>query len=91
MAITNQDKPPATSDTKLTIGSTYNLLIGGIYNLLIGIGGGGFTNTSKVSVGETWDTITTSWNTETRTWLAVSQLISNNSKPTTSITNQNKP
>ena len=92
MAITNQDKPPATSDAKLNIGSAFNLLVGGIYDLVVGAAGGaGMTNTSKVSVGETWDTITSSWTTETRTWLAVSQLISNNSKPTTSITNQNKP
>lgn len=35
------------------------------------------SNVSKVSIGETWTTITTTWATEIRTWLAVSQLITN--------------
>jgi hypothetical protein len=48
-------------------------------------------NNMKVSIGETWATITTTWATETRTWLAVSQLFTNTTKPTTSITNTNKP
>lgn len=38
-------------------------------------------NSSKVSIGETWATITTTWASETRTWAAASQLISNSSKP----------
>ena len=89
----NQDKPGAsTPETNLNVGSGYTLLIGGVYKLIIGaLGLGGMTNGSKVSVGETWDTITTSWTTETRTWLAISQLIGNTSKPSTSIVNQAKP
>ena len=48
-------------------------------------------NSDKVSIGETWATIPTTWATETRTWLAVSQLFTNPSKPSTSITNVTKP
>ena len=39
-----------------------------------------FSNSSKVSIGETWATITTTWAAETRTWLAVSQLFTNTSR-----------
>lgn len=49
------------------------------------------SNADKVSIGETWATITTIWAAETRTWLAVSQLLTNPSKPSTSISNQAKP
>jgi len=78
MAIINQDKPPASENAKLNIGSSFQLLVGGIYELIVGAAGGaGITNTDKISIGETWDTVTTSWNTETRTWLAVSQLFTN--------------
>lgn len=41
-------------------------------------------NSSKISIGETWGSILTTWASETRTWLAVSQLISNVSKVTQS-------
>lgn len=34
-------------------------------------------NSAKVSIGETWDSIITTWATETRTWEAVSKLITN--------------
>lgn len=77
MAIQNIDKPPATTPPHLNIGSGFNLLVGGAYKLLIGLSGGGFTNTDKTSVGETWGTIETTWGSETRTWLAVSQLFTN--------------
>lgn len=89
----NESKPTAQNpQTELNVGDGYNLLIGGVYKLVIGsLGLGGLTNFSKVSVGETWDTVTTSWATETRTWLQISQLIGNTSKPSTSITNQAKP
>ena len=75
----NQDKPAVgTPQTELNIGSGYNLLVGCVYKLVIGaLGLGGMTNTSKVSVGETWGTIESTWAAETRTWLAVSQLFSN--------------
>jgi hypothetical protein len=39
-----------------------------------------FSNSSKVSIGETWATVTTTWAAETRTWLAVSQLFTNTAK-----------
>lgn len=50
-----------------------------------------FINSDKVSIGETWDTIDTTWDTETRTWDAVSQLIGNSSRTSSSITNSSKP
>lgn len=89
----NESKPAvATPETYLNVGDGYKLTIGGVYSLIVGaLGLGGMTNASKVSIGETWDSITTSWDTETRTWLAVSQLITNNSKASSSITNFNKP
>jgi hypothetical protein len=48
-------------------------------------------NSSKVSVGETWGSIASTWTTETRTWLEVSQLIDNSSRQTSTLTNQAKP
>jgi hypothetical protein len=49
------------------------------------------SNTSKVSFGETWTTITTTWGSETRSWLDTSSLIDNITKISSSITNTNKP
>lgn len=49
------------------------------------------SNTSKVSIGETWGTVTTIWANETRTWLAISQLITNGTRQSSSITNVAKP
>ena len=49
------------------------------------------TNTSKVSFAELWSTITTTWVSESRSWLDTGSLIDNSSKPTTSITNIAKP
>ena len=92
--ITNQDKPASgVPQTELNIGSGYNLLVGGVYKLIIGAlnATGGLTNTSKVSVGETWGTASATWGAETRTWLAASQLFTNPSKPTTTLTNESKP
>lgn len=48
-------------------------------------------NASKVSIGETWATVVTTWASETRTWLAISQLIANSAKQSSSITNAAKP
>lgn len=48
-------------------------------------------NQSKVSVGETWGSIMTSWATETRTWQEVSQLLTNIAKTVSSMINQAKP
>jgi len=41
------------------------------------------TNTTKVSFGELWSTITTTWASETRTWLDTISLMDNVSKGTT--------
>ena len=38
------------------------------------------TNTTKVSFAELWSTITTTWASETRTWLDCSSLIDNTSR-----------
>ena len=75
----NQDKPSVgIPQTELNIGDGFNLLVGGIYKLIIGaLGTGGMTNSSKVSQGETWGSIATTWVAETRSWIAVSQLITN--------------
>lgn len=35
------------------------------------------TNNAKVSIGETYATITSSWSSETRTWLKASSLVTN--------------
>lgn len=48
-------------------------------------------NITRVSFAELWSTITTTWASETRTWLDMSSLIDNISKPTTSFTNIAKP
>lgn len=50
-----------------------------------------FTNISRVASAELWSTITSTWATETRTWLGTISLITDGSKPTTSITNIAKP
>lgn len=48
-------------------------------------------NTAQPDRGITWNTITTTWATETNTWDSVSALFENSTRPTTSITNTNKP
>jgi hypothetical protein len=50
-----------------------------------------YTNTSKVVNYETWDSNTTTFDTEVRSWDEMSTIWDNQSKPTTSITNQSKP
>lgn len=42
-----------------------------------------FTNADKVSSAELWSTITTTWASETRTWLDCVSLMDNVSKGTT--------
>ena len=89
----NLDKVnPSVPETYLNIGDGFNLLIGGVYKLIIGaLGTGGMTNASKVSIGTTWDTWTTPWDDETRTWDELSQLLENEARTVTSITNYPKP
>lgn len=89
----NQDKPAVgVPETYLNVGSGFSLIVGGVYQLIVGaLGGAGMTNSSKISIGETWATISSTWATEPRTWSAASQLFNNASKPSTSIVNQAKP
>lgn len=49
------------------------------------------TNTTKASGAELWSTITTTYASETRSWLDMVSLIDNSSKPSTTITNGSKP
>ena len=89
----NESKPSvATPETYLNVGDGYKLTIGGVYSLIVGaLGLGGMTNATKVSIGATWDTIATTWASETRNWEKASQLISNSARTSSSITNFNKP
>jgi len=50
-----------------------------------------FSNSTKVSFGETWGGITTSWASETRDWLTTGSFFAGTSKPTTSFINTSKP
>jgi hypothetical protein len=89
----NENKPIANSpETYLNIGSGWNLLVGGVYKLIIGaLGASGMTNTARVASFETWDTITTTWATESRAWNDCQSLFDGFAKPVTSITNTAKP
>ena len=89
----NQDKPNvSTPQTELNIGSGFNLLVGSTFRLIIGaIGLGGMTHSTKASIGETWGTNPYTYAQETRTWLQASQLLVNNTKLYTAITNESKP
>lgn len=89
----NESKPTiATPETELNIGDGFGLLVGSTFKLIVGaLGLGGMTNASKVSIGETWESITTSWASETQNWQEASQLISNSARTSSSITNFNKP
>ena len=48
-------------------------------------------NSDKISSGETWGSIPTTWASETRTWLATGSLFTNSTKVSASITNSSKP
>ena len=48
-------------------------------------------NIDKVSIGETWGTIASTWGNETRDWQTASQLITNKAKQSSSMTNIAKP
>lgn len=50
-----------------------------------------FVDITKVSFGELWSTILTTWAGETRTWAQCISLFTDTSKPTTSIVNTAKP
>ena len=90
----NESKPVIENpQTYLNVGSGFSLLVGNTFRLIVGAlgAGGGLINSAKVSTGETWATISTSWATEPRTWEAVSQLISNSARVSSAMTNQAKP
>ena len=50
-----------------------------------------YSNTTRVSIEETWDSNTSTWATETRTWDDMASLMDNVSKQSSSITNIAKP
>lgn len=90
----NKDKPTVgIPQTELNIGSGFNLLVGGVYKLIIGAAGlTGLVNLNKANTGEKWSSSTLSWNDESRTWEAVSQLFTNVYRDaSTIITNVSKP
>lgn len=89
----NLDKPNVgVPETYLNIGGGFRLLVGSTFRLIAGaLGTGGMTNASKASIGTTWDTWTTPWDDETRTWDELSQLLENEARTVTSITNYPKP
>ena len=89
----NLDKiNPSVPETYLNIGGGFRLLVGGVYKLIIGaLGTGGMTNSVKVSIGETWGAIASTWGNETRDWQTASQLITNKAKQSSSMTNIAKP
>lgn len=90
----NLDKPNAgVPQTELNVGSGFNLVVGSTFKLIVGSLNTLFamTNSAKVSIGTTWDTWTTPWDDETRTWDELSQLLENEARTVTSITNYPKP
>lgn len=75
----NLDKVnPSVPETYLNIGGGFRLLVGSTFKLIAGaLGTGGMTNASKVSIGETWASIASTYTEEARTWERASQLINN--------------
>ena len=49
------------------------------------------TNAAKIATGETWDSILTTWASETQTWADTASFVDNVSRATSSITNVAKP
>jgi len=49
------------------------------------------TNSTKVNIGETWATDSFTWVTESRTWDRTQSIINNNTKISSSMTNQSRP
>ena len=48
-------------------------------------------NQAKINIGETWDSITSTWATETRTWDEMASIISNQARVSSSMVNSAKP
>ena len=49
------------------------------------------TNSSKPFHEVTWDSNTTTWDTETRTWDEMASIVTNDSRPSTSMINISRP
>ena len=49
------------------------------------------SNSTKINIGEVWNTDLNTWNAESRTWNDMQSKINNSTKITSSITNQSKP
>lgn len=50
-----------------------------------------FTNTARIGNAELWSTITSTWASETRTWIGCVSLVTNATKQSSSMTNIAKP
>ena len=50
----------------------------------------GITNLNKTAAYETWATITTTWGSDTRTWLDMTSIIDNQATVSPSLTNVSK-
>jgi hypothetical protein len=89
----NQSKPTqGTPETTLNIGSGFSLLIGGGYNLIIGAASAfNFLNQTRPVAAVTWDTWDVAWEDETRTWDELSSNFDGFNRPSSSMSNQNKP
>lgn len=48
------------------------------------------SNTTKVDIGETWDSSILDWDTEVRSWDDLASIISNTAKVSSSLTNSAK-
>lgn len=48
-------------------------------------------NTTKINIGETWDSILSTWATESRTWDMMASIISNATRISSSMTNVVRP
>lgn len=52
---------------------------------------GSLANGTRIVSYETWASIPTTWTTETRTWDETATIMTNGTKPTSSMTNVAKP
>jgi len=80
MAITNFSKPNTTTNSTIESGIKF---MGHIMQYVEDIAitaTGGMTNSARTSIYVTWDTISTTWATETRIWTATGSTFSNSSK-----------
>lgn len=45
------------------------------------------TNSTRINIGETWDSNVSSWDTETRSWDEMASIITNSTRVSSSMTN----